>query len=152
MKQLIASLMEPPIDVFTIAFIVIFILFIIWLICAAVWMTRSSIFLRMQRKHIRDMLANDWQDIMFEKLRRGEEVTVYDHTHSYLSYHVIKIGFDKYYPVLKMKHGQVLVDHVIKKRFWKQTQEIIPGTEYEKLCQREKNRCVWSKLFSKTSS
>ena len=78
------------------------------------------------------------QRIMLEQLKIGETVTIDDEKHSYFSYHVIKIGTNKYYPVLKMKEGEVVVDHLLKKREGVVIFEPVAGSMYQSLLLQEK--------------
>jgi len=85
------------------------------------------------------------QRIMLEQMKIGEEVTINDEEHSYFSYHVIKIGTDKYYPVLKMKEGEIVVDHLLRK-YGSYSYERIPGDKYQVLLLQEKAKNVSSKI------
>ena len=85
------------------------------------------------------------QRIMLEQMKIGEEVTINDEEHIYFSYHVIKIGTDKYYPVLKMKEGEVVLDHLLRK-YGSYSYERIPGDKYQVLLLQEKAKNVSSKI------
>ena len=85
------------------------------------------------------------QRIMLEQLNIGEEVTIHDEKRSYFSYHVIKIGTNKYYPVLKMKEGEVVVDHLLRK-YGSYSYERIPGDKYPVLLLQEKAENVSRKI------
>lgn len=89
--------------------------------------------------------SSSLQRIMLERMKIGEEVTINDEKHSYFAYHVIKIGTDKYYPVLKMKDGAVVVDHLLRK-YGHYSYERISGDKYKLLLLREKAQNVSSKI------
>lgn len=83
--------------------------------------------------------------VMMEQMKLGEEVTVNDEGNDYFSFHVIRIGLDKYYPVLKLQDGKVVVDHLLCYHVNRYLSEKIPGERYELLALQEKSEKLRSR-------
>lgn len=107
------------------------------IILAVFWFVKSMI----AKKNYRAL-----QEVMLEQLKIGEEVTINDERHSYFSYHVIKIGVDTYYPVLKMSEKKIVVDHLVQKHCDRYLSEMVSGNKYETLCLQEKCQNIKGKM------
>ena len=82
--------------------------------------------------------------VMMEQMKLGEEVTINDEGPDYFSFHVIRIGLDKYYPVLKLQDGEVVVDHLLCYHVDRYLPEMIPGERYASLLLQEKSEKIRS--------